>query len=153
VDLDPSSAATRQILDRVHGLQILINPKLRSASIMPYRVPRESPAACEQRFVSGFRDAGISVQRSAGSLQGVAVERVSVDWPDGSGTDIFMAPSLGCQTLRTVSRSNGQVLETGVVENLRIGDPDGALFRIPDGYRLTNVIGYGATAHPSPSLR
>ena len=141
VDLDPASGATRQILDRTHGNQILINPKARSASIMAYRVPRQSPEACERRFVSGFRDARVSV------------ERVSVDSPNRGGMDVYMAPSLGCQMLRTVSRLNGQVLETSLAENLRIGDPDAALFRIPDGYRVTDILVEGATARPSPALR
>jgi hypothetical protein len=139
VDLDPSAGGTRQILDAVHGREILINPKSRSASMMPYQIPRQSPVACEQRFVIGFRDAAISVEKSAGRILGVAVERVSVDWPDGSGMDVYMAPSLGCEMLRTISRRNGQALETGVAQNLRVGDPDGDLFEIPAGYRLTNV--------------
>jgi hypothetical protein len=139
VDLDPSAGGTRQILDAVHGREILISPQSRSASIMPYQIPRQLPAACEQRFVIGFRDAAISVEKSAGSVLGVAVERVSVDWPDGRGMDVDMAPSLGCQMLRTISRRDGHALETRVAQNLRVGDPDGHLFEIPAGYRLTNV--------------
>src|SRR6266550_1442150 len=79
VDLDPSAGGNRQILDAVHGREILISPKSHSASMMPYQIRRQSPAACEQRFVTGFRDAAISVEKSAGSILGVAVERVSVD--------------------------------------------------------------------------
>ena len=149
VDLDPASGATRQILDRIHGNQILINPKARWASIMAYRVPRQSPEACERRFVSGFRDARVSVEKLAGSIQGVEVERVSVDSPNWGG-DVYMAPSLGCQMLRTVSRLDSRVLETSVAENLRIGDPDAALFRIPDGYRVTDVFVKGGTARARP---
>src|SRR5437867_1824909 len=84
VDLDPSAGGIRQILDAVQGREILISPQSRSASIMRYQIRRQSPEACEQRFVTGFRDAVISVEKSAGSIQGVGVERVSVDWPDGS---------------------------------------------------------------------
>jgi len=149
VDLDPASGATRQILDRIHGNQILINPKARWASIMAYRVPRQSPEACERRFVSGFRDARVSVEKLAGSIQGVEVEPVSVDSPNWGG-DVYMAPSLGCQMLRTVSRLDSRVLETSVAENLRIGDPDAALFRIPDGYRVTDVFVKGGTARARP---
>src|SRR6267142_300795 len=144
-----ASGATRQILDRIHGNQILINPKARSASIMAYPVPRQSPEACERRFVSGFRDARVSVEKLAGSIQGVEVERVSVDSPNWGG-DVYMAPSLGCQMLRTVSRLDSRVLETSVAENLRIGDPDAALFRIPDGYRVTDVFVKGGTARARP---
>jgi hypothetical protein len=53
--------------------------------------------------------------------------------------DVYVAPSLGCQMLRTISRRNGYALETGVAQNLRIGDPESDLFQIPAGYRLTNV--------------
>jgi len=138
VDLDPSAGGTRQILDAVQHREILISPQSRSAPIMRYQIPRQSPEACEQRFF-GFRGATISVEKSAGSIQGVAVERVSVDWPDGSGIDVYMAPSLGCHMLRTISRRNGHALETEVAQNLRVGDPAGDLFEIPAGYRLTNV--------------
>jgi hypothetical protein len=138
VDLDPSAGRTRQILDAIHSRQILIIPNSRSASITRYPIPRQSSEACEQRFF-GFRDAAISVEKSAGSIQGVAMERVSVDWPDGRGMDVYIAPSLGCHMLRTISRSNGQALETSVAQKLRIGDPDSDLFEIPAGYRLTNV--------------
>ena len=138
VDLDPSAGGTRQILDSVHGRQILITPNSRSASIMRYQIPRQSSQACEQRFF-GFRDAAISLEKSAGSILGVAVERVSVDWPDRSGMDVYMAPSLGCHMLRTMSRRNGHALETSVAQKLRIGDPDSDLFEIPAGYRLTNI--------------
>jgi hypothetical protein len=138
LDLDPSAGGARQILDAVHSRQIVINPKSRSASIMRYPISLQSPEACEQRFL-GFRDAAISVEKSAGSIQGVAVARVSVRWPNGSSMDVFMAPSLGCQMLKTVNHSNGHALETRIVEDLRIGDPENELFEIPAGYRLTDV--------------
>ena len=139
MDLDPSSGAARQILDRVHGFEILINPKTRTASKMPYQVPQRPPEACERRFVSGFGDTRVSVERSAGVIQGVEVERVSVDGPNADSMDVYMAPSLGCQVLRTIHNRDGQVLETRAVNNLRIGDPDANLFRIPEGYRVTGV--------------
>jgi len=136
VDLDPSAGGTRQIVDFLRGQTVVVDPKSKSASAFSYR-PQRSEEPCERRFF--FRDAVVSVEKSAGTIQGVAVERVSVDWPDRGGMDVYMAPSLRCQMLRTISRRNGHALETRVAQNLRIGDPDSDLFEIPAGYRLTNV--------------
>jgi len=137
VDLDPVVERTRQILDVANARNVLIDPKSRSAAITPRRVaPVFARGNCDQRS-SPFEGETVTVDRSAGTIHGVPVERVSVESPDGDGFEMYLAPSLGCHSLKSVSRRKGLLLETMVVEDLRIGDPDPALFEVPSGYRLT----------------
>jgi hypothetical protein len=76
VDLDPSAGRTRQIIDVSTHRIIFIDPNSRSASEVPYYWPRiGSSNACEERFHS-IRGAVVSVDRSAGSIFGVSVQRV-----------------------------------------------------------------------------
>ena len=146
-DLDPSAGGARQILDAVNGRDILVTPQSQSAAVMPRpgtgRLNSRPP--CENRFFA-YHDAVVTVDNAAGKLLDVPVERISVTWPEGGEIEVWVAPSLGCQMLRTVSRRNGQSLETRVAEHLRLGDPDPALFETPPYYRETTV-----TIAPAPS--
>lgn len=138
MDLDPAAGGLRQIRDVARG-DILVDPRTASASLLPRPTPqRPVQGPCEQRFLA-FRDARIATDKAAGTILGVEVQRVSVDWPDGSGMDVFMAPSLGCQMLRTVARRDGRTLERSLAETLQLGDPDPALFEVPPGYRQSTV--------------
>lgn len=47
----------------------------------------------------------------------------------------LVAPQLGCTVLLTVFRRDGRLTSTQAVENLRLGDPDPALFIVPPNYR------------------
>ena len=135
VDLDPSAGGVRQILDFVRGQTIVVNPASRSVSRFSYR-PQRSSGPCEKRFFSFSRhDGRVTVENPAGTIEGVPVQRVSVDWLNGRGMDVLMAPSLGCQMLRVLTRENGRVQEIRVARELRLGDPDPALFQIPADYR------------------
>ena len=139
VDLDPAVEHTRQVLDVANARNVLIDPKSRSAAITPRPVaPVVARESCEPRS-SPFDGATVTVDRSAGAIHGVPVERVSVESSDGDGFEFHVAPSLGCRPLRSVSRRKGLLLETMVVQDLRIGDPDPALFEVPSDYRLTIV--------------
>jgi hypothetical protein len=135
VDLDPSAGGARQILDFRRGQTMVVDPKSKTVSRFSYH-PQRSGEPCQNRFFS-FRDARVSFENSAGTMEGVAVQRVSVDWRNGRAMDVFMAPSLGCQVLRSLSRNNGFTLETRAAKELRIGDPDPDLFQIPTDYRET----------------
>jgi hypothetical protein len=55
---------------------------------------------------------------------------------DGAVMEIDMAPSLGCQMLRSATYRNGRVQQLHFAENLRIGDPDPSLFQVPPDYRI-----------------
>ena len=135
VDLDPAAGGARQILDFRRGQTIVVNPKAKSVSRFSYH-PKRSVDPCQNRFFS-FVDAQVSVENSAGVIEGVAVQRVSVNWPNGRTIEVFMAPSLGCHVLRSVNRNKGIALEGRVAVELRIGDPDSDLFQIPPDYRET----------------
>ena len=139
LDLDPAVGRTRQILDAANSRNILIDPKSRSVVIMPRPVsPRVARAGCAPA-APVFPGARVSTDKSAGTIHGVPVERISVDEANGEGFDMYMAPSLGCYVLRSVARRNGLLLETRVAEDLQIGDPEPALFEVPSDYRLTTV--------------
>jgi hypothetical protein len=138
VNLDPSAGRARQIIDVKRRETTVVNPAGRAASTGAYGARRETGEACHKRFLS-FQDAVVSVDASAGVIHGVSVQRVSVDWPNGHGMDVFMAPSLACQMLRTVTRRDGRSLETLATRDLRIGDPDPQLFEVPVDYRRTRT--------------
>jgi hypothetical protein len=138
VDLDPRAAQTRQIIDVVNHRTITIDPTARSAIAMPYGAFRSEPTnACEQRFYH-IHGADVAVDRSAQTLQGVTVDRVSVHMPHGGSMQVLLAPSLGCHMLQILFQRNGVTLETQISERLQLGDPDRSLFEVPGGYRLTN---------------
>ncbi|HZU28439.1 MAG TPA: hypothetical protein VFA04_23130 [Bryobacteraceae bacterium] len=132
VDLDPSRGGARQILDVVNHRVILVEPRSAMASSAPYDWAPET-RACEDRF-RAIRDARVTVDRSAGAIQGVPVERVLVDLPDRR-MEVFLAPSLACEMLRVTDTRNGVPLDTSAAEELKVGDPDPRLFAIPADYR------------------
>lgn len=129
---------SRQIVDVSNQRTIVINAASRSVSIGPYGSFRvHGPNTCDE----GFRHivgAVISVEKSAASVQGIALDRVSVR-ADGTSLDILLAPSLGCHVLRSVTTRDGALVEMRTSENLQLGDPDPALFSIPPDYQITYV--------------
>jgi len=137
MDLDPSAGGVRQIIDAATGENIVVDPNSRSAAISRYTLPVQSANACAERF-HHIAGASVSVE-SAGEMQGVAVQRVSVTVPNGQSMEIYLAPSLGCHMLRTETKLNGVVLQTQTAEELTLGDPDPALFRIPEGYAMSKA--------------
>ena len=90
----------------------------------------------------------MSVDKSAGTLQGIPVEHVAVDTGNGTGVDVFMAPTLQCRMLR-LQRRAALVLETSISERLQVSDPDPALFSIPPAYKLENVTRFTSAASSS----
>jgi len=141
VDLDPSSGSTRQIIDVVKHRSVLVTPNSRSAVFSRYYGPAPqfgSPEACEQRF-KNVRDAAISVDKSAGEIQGMELQRISIGVPTGLTTEIFVAPSLSCHIMKAQTFRNGILLESQTSEDLRLGDPDPRLFEVPADYRLTDA--------------
>lgn len=134
VDLEPGAEYARQIIDRRKHRTIVINNRTGSASVVPYHLPY-SLEGCEQRF-RFIIGAAVSVDKSAGVLHGVSVERVSVSLPDGAIMEILLAPQLSCHMLQTQLRRNGLTLHTQSTEDLQIGEPDPRLFEIPAGYRV-----------------
>jgi len=139
VDLDPAAGGVRQIIDVVKHRTILVNPQSRNATISPNGVaPLEPRDACEQRFRK-ILHAVVSVDRSAGVVQGVALHRISVTLPQGTTMDILVAPSLGCHMLQVQNRRNGVVSETRAYENLQINDPAPSFFEVPTDYQVTEV--------------
>src|ERR1044071_6494190 len=78
VELDPGAAHIRQIIDVVKHRTIVVDSASRSAIGLGYRAsPRQPVDACESRFNS-IVDATVGVDRLAGTVNGIAVERVSV---------------------------------------------------------------------------
>ena len=136
VDLDPATGGASQILDVVNSRNIMLNPKARSATVMRHRNPPwgSERSRGAERYVRGDASPDVSINKSAGRVLGVAVELVNFANRDGSSHELYLAPSLGCQGMKFVIRRDGQSLESRIVENLRIGDPDSALFEIPTGY-------------------
>ena len=134
VDLDPSAAQTRQIIDVINHRTITIDPRARSAITMPFN--SEPTNACEDRFYHMGTD--VAVDRSAQTFQGVAVDRVSVHMADASSMQVLLAPSLGCHVLQSLFQRNGVTLETHTFEHLQLGDPDRSLFEVPAGYSFTD---------------
>lgn len=135
VDLDPAAGGARQILDFQRGQTIVVDPKAKSVSMFAYH-PQQPGEPCEKRFRSN-RNATVSVDHTADKVEGISVQRVSVSWENGRNMDVFMAPSLGCQMVKAVLQQNGRLIETRVVNDLRLGDPDPTLFQIPPEYRWT----------------
>jgi hypothetical protein len=86
-----------------------------------------------------MRDAAISVDKSAGEIQGMELQRISISLPNGLTTEILIAPSLSCHMMKAQTFKNGILLESQTAEDLRLGDPDPRLFEVPADYRLTGA--------------
>ena len=139
VDLDPNTSATRQIIDVTKRETILINPNTQSATISPYGgFAAGSPRTCDERF-RFVKHSVISVDTPAATIHGVAVERISIKSLNGVMSEIFLAPSLACHTLRSLTMRNGRSFETQAAENVQLGDPDPRLFDIPSDYCIVNI--------------
>lgn len=140
VELGPESDGTRQIVDLVNHRSVLVNRGSRTAVIMPNgsRPQFGSPDACEQRFRS-MPGAVVSVERSAGKIQGVALQRISVSLPGGAAMEILVAPSLACHMIETYTIKNGTVVTAQFMESLQLGHPDPALFVVPTDYQVTEL--------------
>lgn len=48
--------------------------------------------------------------------------------------ELWLAPSLGCATVKMFERLNGQVRHSAVAENIVIGEPLSSLFSVPSSY-------------------
>jgi len=140
MELGPKSDGTRQIIDLVNHRSVLVNLKSRTAAIMPFGSRQQfgSPDACEQRFRS-MVGAVVSLERSAGQIQGVALQRISVSFRDGAVMEMLVAPDLACQMIETRMIRNGTVVTTQSTESLQLGDPDPALFVVPTDYQVTEA--------------
>jgi hypothetical protein len=140
VDLNPGAGRVRQVLDVFNGRDFLVTPQSRSASVTlrPGTGHFSSEEPCEARF-RAYAGAVVSVDKSPNTILGVPVERISVKSPTGHVTEVSAAPSLGCHMLKTVTSRNGKAIQTRTSEDLRLGDPDPALFEIPAGYRQTTM--------------
>ena len=79
------------------------------------------------------------MDRSAGTIQGISLQRISVTLTDGSVMEIVVAPSLACHTMEVRTFRNGVPSVEKTTENLQLGDPDPHLFEIPAGYRVTET--------------
>lgn len=140
VDLDPTSGGTRQIIDVVKHRIVLVTPKTRSAVSSPYGRPQfGSPDSCEQRF-RNLVDAVISVDKAAGKIQGVELQRISISLPTGLTTEILVARSLSCHIIKAQTFRYGILLESQTTEDLRLGDPDPLLFEVPADYQTTTTF-------------
>jgi hypothetical protein len=137
VDHDPRARNLRQILDASKHQTLLIEPTSRSASQMPYNWPPSS-GSCDARF-HAIAGAVVSVDNSPRTVSGVPVQRVSAILPGGVLMEVLIAPDLACQMLESTISQNGRILSSLVSENLRIGNPDAALFKVPLDYRLTKL--------------
>jgi hypothetical protein len=136
VDLSPGGGGARQVIDAAKHRSMVINPRSRSAAIMSYDSQVQSPGACEQRFRS-IPGVAISVDRSAGNVQGISLERLLVVLPQGIAMDILVAPSLACHMMQIQNRHDGKVSRTQAFERLQLGDPDPRLFEVPADYQVT----------------
>ena len=79
------------------------------------------------------------MDRSAGVVQGVALQRISVIEPNRRSMEILVAPSLACYMMKVRTRRDGLLLKTQTVDNLQLGDPDPLLFEIPADYHVTEA--------------
>jgi hypothetical protein len=79
------------------------------------------------------------VVRSAGAIQGILLQRISVTEPNGLSMEILVAPSLACHMMEVHTFRNGLLLKAQTTDNLQIGDPDPLLFEIPADYRVTEA--------------
>ena len=141
VDLDPTSGGTRQIIDPVKHQTLLVNPNSRTAVVMPYggRPQSGSEDACEQRF-RNMTGAIVSVDRSAGMIQGVPMQRISVNLPEmGTSMEMLVAPSLACHMMDARTFRHGVLVNSQTAENLQLGDPEPHLFEVPADYQVTNA--------------
>src|SRR5438045_1437586 len=138
VDLDPASVGTRQILDAANHRDVVVDPRTRRASIMarggaylggaPHAI-----TSCEDRFRHD-KAAVVTVENTSGKIAGVNVQRIIVDHQNAQRLELFIAPSLGCEVLRSTHSMQGKTVTINTAENLHIGDPEAALFEIPPGY-------------------
>jgi hypothetical protein len=147
VDLDPTSGGIRQIIDPVKHQTLLVNPNSRTAVVTPYRGWPQSGSedACEQRF-RYMTGAIVSVDQSAGMIQGVPMQRISVNLPKmGTSMEILVAPSLACHMIDVRTFRDGVLVNSQTAENLQLGDPDPHLFEVPVDYQVTN----GALSFPT----
>jgi hypothetical protein len=130
----------RQIIDVRNQRNVVINTTSRSVSISPYGSFRvDPPDACDERLRGHIPGAVVSVEKSAGAIEGIVLDRISVHSLNGAGTDMFLAPTLGCHVFRTLITRDGAVVEAQTSTNLQLGDPDPALFDIPPDYRITYI--------------
>jgi len=94
VELSPTTQPIRQILDTVNHAAILIDSNSRMASATPYIWSRNH-GDCAHGFFHMI-GASVSVERSAGTIQGVPVEHVVVDAPHHH-SEAFLAPLLAAR--------------------------------------------------------
>ena len=138
VDLNPDAMGRRQILDNSSQLDVLIDPPSKTATVL-HRTISVKPLQnrCDDRFRK-MNGAVVTRDAAWGMLQGVAVERISVTAGSHS-FEVFAAPSLGCQILRSVLDPGGAARESTVTESLILGEPDTSLFEIPKDYRVSVI--------------
>jgi hypothetical protein len=148
-----------EILDPVAGYQYVLDPPHQTAhrvavSIATVAAPKTPrPCAAGRPSVSTMRDGITATNESLGSrtIEGVGAcgNRTTLTYPPGSSlygndrpvsvtTENWTAwDELGRMVLSTYSEPRGSVIMGGL-KNVRLEEPDAALFRPPEGYRVVD---------------
>jgi hypothetical protein len=152
----PANFAFIEILDPVAGYQYVLDPLHQSAHRMASSIsavaPHKSPCREDSPWVSSLKDGVVATSDWLGSrnIEGIEAcgERTTLTYPPGSMfgndrpvsavTESWMAfGEIGKTILNTSSQPDGSKIMGGW-KNVRLDEPDAALFRVPQGYRIVD---------------
>ena len=136
IDVSPTASGIRQILEPSQGRNIVVNPKTKTALISGSRKPFQLATDCRQE-VRGPVAVTITTEPAGGTIHGLPVQKVILKFANGDSSDLYKAPSLGCHTLRSVVHQKGRPpREEQTAVEVKLGEPDPALFAIPKGFQV-----------------
>jgi hypothetical protein len=120
----------RSAMNYQRRVQGSVDPLIKAMVTYPIRQDARIPATCESAWGSGRCLGAVSEK-----ILGFALERVSRTDVDGGADEFLVAPALDYRPLkRTVTESSGSVVQDWTAIDVRLGEPDEALFEFPEDY-------------------
>ncbi len=132
---DGSSFEVRQIRDMQLRRNSIVQSRINAHTSIPISVKEAEASLAGPR-----KSCGLPGSSKRSEILGYEVLLSSFRAQDtGSGVrspdvERWLAPSLGCIPLRVTWISNGRVVRSEEAQDIILGDPDPALFHIPDEY-------------------
>lgn len=129
----------RRIVDMGKRALIVLSPPRRSRTTFPYSQQAAEQARSDQQSLCRHPDPGSA---ESSEMLGYEVFKHVIDLPltaADARIERFVAPELGCIALETRhfqrdAAGRHQLVSSERVLNVRIGEPDAALFAVPDDY-------------------
>jgi len=124
----------RTVFNFERRIQASIDPLIKGMVTLPIANGPRIPATCAGMWGEG-RCLGSVLDKVSGF--DFALERVTETGADGYANEFLVAPSLDFKPLkRVLTLSNGTLLQEWTAIDVRLGEPDAALFEIPSGYEV-----------------